>query len=210
MSVAAATFRHVADDRPPLWRFSRPIRLTGDRPRRPPAERMRSAHDTPPDSLTAALPSRERRSPALALADGSGAAVLAGTGREDTHRPSAGPGSPVVGPHSKDAHSALLLVDESVLDVDPAGAHPGQVPDEALVAGRSGERVFLEQVDERLGFRLEPARGELLRVLRGLLRENDAPHGYHCTSTTASSRSSRAAAFKLSAIPGTPCRYRVS
>ena len=115
---------------------------------------------TLPKSLASALPSRERHSPALALADGSGAAVLAGTGREDTHRPSAGPGSPVVSPHSKDAHSALLLedlVDESVLDVDPAGAHPGQVPDEALVAGRSGERVFLEQVDERLGFRLEPA-----------------------------------------------------
>ena len=118
-----------------------------------------------------------------------------------------------MGPHAQDADDAFLfedLVDKPVLNVDPAGIHTCEAPDEALVAGRRRKRILSQNLDEALSFRRESAGGELLRILRGLLGENDPPHRYHSTSSRASSRSSRAASFRLSVIPGIPCRYKVS
>jgi hypothetical protein len=58
-----------------------------------------------------------------------------------------------MGPHAEHVDDLVFgedLVDQSMLDVDPAGVAAGQVPDQLLEPGRCGEGIFGDDGEERL------------------------------------------------------------
>ena len=70
------------------------------------------------------------------------------------------------------------LIDEPVLDVDPAGVRADEVADEFFVRGRGLEGILTKDGQQGFGFETQPRRGELLGVFLGLACEDDLP-GYH-------------------------------
>ena len=70
------------------------------------------------------------------------------------------------------------LIDESVLDVNPAGVRAGEVADEFFIRRRGLVGILTKYGQQRFGFGTQPSRGELFGVFLGLAREDDPP-GYH-------------------------------
>ena len=70
------------------------------------------------------------------------------------------------------------LIDEPVLDGDPAGVRTGEVADEFFIRGRGPVGILTKHGQQDFGFETQPRRGELPGVFLGLAREDDLP-GYH-------------------------------
>lgn len=67
------------------------------------------------------------------------------------------------------------LVDEPVLDVDPARVRAAQVTDELLERRRRAERILFERAEKRLRFGSESGGRQELRVLLRSLRVDEPP-----------------------------------
>ena len=70
------------------------------------------------------------------------------------------------------------LIDEPVLDVNPARVRTGEVADEFFIWRRGLVGIFTKHGQQDFGFGTQPCRGELLGVFLGLAREDDPPN-YH-------------------------------
>src|SRR5450759_1641811 len=114
----------------------------------------------------------------------------------------------VVGPHPEHLDDVLVgqdLVDQAVLDVDAPGKGALQVADELLVRRRRLERVLLEHLEERLGFRLQTGGSKLLRVLARLPGVEQTPA--HQSSSSSSSSTDVAMPSRIdSRMPGSETR----
>lgn len=94
-------------------------------------------------------------------------------------------------PHPHDFHDAVarravmgictLLdrIDESMLDTDSSGIVSREISDKGFVSWGCLQKGFSNDVDELLGFSVEPCRFEFFGILRGLFGEYDFPHAYH-------------------------------
>src|SRR5665647_1328631 len=114
----------------------------------------------------------------------------------------------VVGPHPQHLDNALIgedLVDQAMLDVDPPREGTAQVADELLERRRGLELVLLQDVEERLGLRLQTGGGELPCVFARLLRVEQPPA--HQSSSPSSSSAGAAMPSRMdSRMPGIETR----
>lgn len=81
-------------------------------------------------------------------------------------------------PHSNHFYDALLvedLIDDPVLNGNPARKGASQISDEFLESRRSPVWVLTEKVQELFGFRTKAGAIQSASVLLGLLREEDPP-----------------------------------
>lgn len=84
----------------------------------------------------------------------------------------------VVGPQTDHFDGPALfqdLVDEPVLDGDPARVGPGEIPDQLLVGRGDAEGIAPEQVKQDLSFGPQAGGGQFFRVSLGLARKDEAP-----------------------------------
>ena len=84
----------------------------------------------------------------------------------------------VVRPHPEHLHHPLLpqdLIDEPVLNRDPARQGAGQVSDEFFETRRLSVRVSAEKLQQSFGLRSKAGAIQLASVLLSLLGEDDAP-----------------------------------
>ena len=92
-------------------------------------------------------------------------------------------GSLVMGPHTQNLHGALILqylVDEPVLQVDPAGVRTRKIADELFVRGRVLKGILAQNREQRFCLGTEPRGREFSSVPLRLPGENNTPGGaYH-------------------------------
>src|SRR5258706_15617011 len=127
--------------------------------------------------------------------------------------PSSSRCSLVMGPHPDGFHDVLPpkhLVDETMVDVDPARECSGEVSDGLLKRRRRLKGIGAENLDQSLGFGLETGAAQLLSILGGLRRKDDPP-GAHQLSDSRHSFTGVANPLRIQArIPGIETRYNVS
>ena len=88
-------------------------------------------------------------------------------------------------PHSNDLHNPFIfenLVDQSMLDIDPARICPSQITNKFFVSGRSLEGIDFKNFEEFLGFGFQPGRREFLSILLSLSGVDKRPR-LHQTSS---------------------------
>jgi hypothetical protein len=125
---------------------------------------------------------------------------------------SLGGASLVVGPHPQNLDHFVVfnhLVHEAVLDVDATRVGPREVAQQLLVAGRILKWVLPQNLQQGLCPRLQPDLGELLRVLLGMLREDQSP-AHQSKSSDISSWGVDIPSRMDSIIPGTMARCNIS
>lgn len=94
-------------------------------------------------------------------------------------------GLPVVSPHSQNfdsLHRIQHLINQPVLNVDSAGIGARQITHQLLVGRRILIRIFGDNIQKLLGFRLQMGRCQLLGIFVSLLGEDQRPD--HLTRPT--------------------------
>ena len=84
----------------------------------------------------------------------------------------------VVGEHADDLHRPLPLedlVDEAVVDVDPAGEGASEIADQLLEPGRGLEWIPRDDLEQGFGVPSQAGSRQLPRIPAGLDREDDVP-----------------------------------
>src|SRR6266702_4161282 len=119
----------------------------------------------------------------------------------------------VVRPHAEHLHDFFArqnLVDQAVMDVDPARIGTGEIADELLETRRRLEGIAFENFEKRLGLRLQARAAQFLCVFCCLWRIDDAPRA-HQSSDFRHSRTEVFNPFRIEArIPGIERRWSVS
>ena len=114
----------------------------------------------------------------------------------------------IVRPQPQHLHDVLFLQDlinEPVLNVDPARTGSRKIPDQLFKRWRVTERIDLEDSKQLLRFRLQSGRRKLLRVLLCLLRVDELPT-HQSSALLQASTGSPIPSLIDSRIPGTDRR----
>jgi len=89
-------------------------------------------------------------------------------------------------PHPDHLHDPLAaedLIDEAMVDVDPAREGAGEIAEEFLKGRGRLEVIVAQDLQQGLGFGLESGAAQFLRVLDGLWGEHDPPRAHQSSDS---------------------------